>query len=128
MSKLINCPKCGKLFLSTKWDFCDSCYQKHVELIEGITKFVKMSEEPTVHINKIIEKFNIPAKEFESYLSAGKFIPIASKMVFNCRSCEELTTAEGCFSFVCPKCSRKIKEDVGPPKVLKKITKPDKDA
>ena len=124
MSKLINCPKCGKLFLSTKWEFCDTCYQKYVDLIDGIIRLVKFSEEP-VHVNAILEKFNISSKEFESYLSAGKFIPIASKIAFNCRSCNELTTAEGCFSFVCLKCSQKIKSDVGPPKVLKKITNPD---
>lgn len=125
MSKLINCPKCGKLFLSTKWEVCDSCYQKHVDITDGIIKFVRMSESSTVHVNKILERFNIPAKEFESYLSAGKFIPIASKIVFNCRSCNELTTAEGCFSFVCNKCSQKIKTDVGPPKILKKIIQSD---
>lgn len=122
MSKLVNCPKCGKLFLRTKWDLCDNCYNKYVELMDNINKFVKTSENEHVHVNSIMEKFNIPAKEFESYLSAGKFINLAPKIVFNCRACNELTTIENCFSFVCPKCSQKIKDTVGPQKPLKKVS------
>lgn len=116
MKKLINCPRCGKLFIPTKWEICDDCYDKYKRLNKGILDFINNSPEESIHINNIIEEFNITAKELEALLSQCKLIDFAGKIVFNCLTCGELSTAEQCYSFVCKKCSQKIKATVGQPK------------
>lgn len=121
MAKLINCVKCGTLFLQTKWDYCDKCFNEQVELLKNIIHFVENSETKPVHTDEIISHFNLSLKEFESYLSAGKFIKLGKDLVFNCTSCGDITTVENSFSFICPKCSNKIKNNVGSARTYKKI-------
>lgn len=112
MPQLINCPKCGTLFIKKNRDVCDSCFQKQVELIENITKFVKTSPLEQVHIKTIIEEFDMTIKDFEHLLSSCKFGAIEDKLVTNCTKCNDIMPVTYASYRVCKKCTEEMKKDV----------------
>lgn len=121
MAKLINCSMCGALFLQTKWDMCDSCYEKHVTLVQNIINYVNKSNSEQVHLSEVLRHFKLSTKEFEPILSSGKLVSLGPKLVFNCARCNKPATTKNSFSFLCQECSTKIKNTVGEPRKLTKI-------
>lgn len=111
MSKLINCSKCGTLFIRKTRDICEKCYKDQLALIDEIIEYVSTSPLEKVHIKTIIENFNITMNEFEQFLNSFKLASIEKKLIFNCIKCNSVTPVESPFSFVCKKCIQEMKQD-----------------
>ncbi len=112
MSQLINCSRCGTLFIKKQRDICDACIKEIQNLQENIIEYVEKSPLEKVHINTIIEHFKISMKEMEPFLIGRKLAPIENKIVFTCIKCNSVLPLEIPFSFVCKKCTQEMKQEV----------------
>lgn len=111
MSNLINCSKCGTLFLRKNRDICEKCCKDQLMLIEEIIEYVSTSPLEKVHLKTIIEHFKITMNEFEQFLNGCKLGSIEKKLIFNCIKCNSIMPVESSFSFVCKKCIQEMKQD-----------------
>ena len=105
---LSNCKKCGKLFVKKNRDICDECYNNQIKLIDRINEFV-INKDQNVSLEEILQKFDIPLKEFETLFTSGKFIQITDKLVLKCIRCGKAFVAGRNVGFVCPECLKKLK-------------------
>lgn len=113
MSSLINCSKCGTLFLRKNRDICEKCYKDQLVLITEIIEYVTSSPLDKIHLKTIVEHFKITMNEFEQFLTSCKLAPVEKKLIFNCIKCNSITPVESSssFSFVCKKCIQEMKQD-----------------
>lgn len=113
MSKLINCSKCGTLFLKKNKDICDKCVKEQLVIIDEIIEYVSSSPLEKIHITTIVERFKITMNEMEQFLSSCKLASVDKKLTFNCIKCNTLMPVESSFSFsfVCKKCIQEMKQD-----------------
>ncbi len=112
MSQLINCSRCGTLFIKKSKDICDKCIKEIQELQENIIQYVANSPLESIHLTTIIEHFKIPMKELEQFLISRKLSPVEKKLTFNCIKCNSLLPIEIPFSFICKKCTLEMKQEV----------------
>lgn len=111
MSNLINCSKCGTLFIKKQKDMCDKCIKEQQELINSIIEYVSESPLEKVHLNTIVEHFKITMKELEQFITSFKLASIEKKLTFTCIKCNNTLPLEVPFSFVCKKCIQEMKQD-----------------
>ena len=115
MSNLINCKKCGKLFLSSKWTFCESCLAETMATFNQIEKFIRASDHPVI-LDEIIDNLSVSVKDFEHLLSSGRLLELADKVSLQCPSCGKVENIKNRFSFLCLECASVLKHNVGQPK------------
>ena len=112
MSNLINCPKCGTLFIKKNRDICDKCFQEQLDLIDDIIDYVEKSPLENVHIKMVLEKFQLSMNELEYFITNCKLAQIEKKLVMNCTKCGVLMNINTSFSTLCKKCSYELKSQV----------------
>ncbi len=112
MSQLVNCSRCGTLFIKKNKDICDNCIKEIQNLQESIIEYVDASPLEKVHVKTIVEHFKISMNELEQFLISRKLAPVEKKLVFTCIKCNSLLPIETPFSFVCKKCTQEMKQEV----------------
>ena len=112
MSQLINCARCGVLFIKKQKDICDNCVKAIQDLQNNIIEYVENSPLEKVHITTVIEHFKISIKEMEQFLTGRKLAPVENKLTFTCIKCNSVLPIETPFSYVCKKCTNEMKQEV----------------
>ncbi len=113
MSNLVNCPRCGALFLKkNNRDVCDKCFKERIELAENIIKYAESFPNDKVHIKQVLEHFKISINELEYLLTNFKLVSIEDKLVMNCAKCGVIMPATSQFSKICRKCANELKQEV----------------
>ena len=106
--KLINCKKCGALFVAKSNEtLCNNCVNEQNELIENIIKYVIALDKP-IFVDELLQKYNITFECFQSLYTASKFIRIANKLKAKCVACGEEISLENRTNFLCDKCLDKV--------------------
>ena len=113
MANVVNCKKCGTLFLQTSGKpICDKCVEALNKLVSDINNYVLTSTDETVPMDTIFEKFPITRNEFEEFFVAGRFVRIAKKVTMVCTKCGQVTPIEGKTGSVCRACIKKIQSEI----------------
>lgn len=105
---LINCKKCGTLFIKGTRDICDSCFKHEVELADKVKSYIEESGKAKVTMEEILFITKIPKVEFEKLFEKGRLFSVMNKITIKCRFCGIEFECEQKASFVCPKCIMKF--------------------
>lgn len=105
---LINCKKCGSLFIKGSRDICDNCFKAELELVEKIKSFVNKNPNPKTTLEEIINELGINKNELEELIEKGRLFSIMPKLLIKCRFCGIEIEDDQKSSFVCTKCLNKF--------------------
>lgn len=104
---LINCKKCGSLFIKGARDICDNCFRAELELVDKIKAFANQSP-AKVTLEEISLGLSLNKNELEDLVEKGRLFSIMSKLSIKCRFCGIEIEDEQKSSFVCTKCLNKF--------------------
>ena len=105
---LINCKKCGSLFIRGSRDICDNCFKAELELVEKIKAFVIKNPNPKTTLEEITNEIGINKNELEDLIEKGRLFSIMPKLLIKCRFCGIEIEDEQKSSFICTKCLNKF--------------------
>ena len=105
---LINCKKCGSLFIKGSRDICDNCFKAELELVEKIKSFVNKNPNPKTTLEEIINELGINKNELEELIDKGRLFSVMPKLLIKCRFCGIEIEDDQKSSFVCTKCLNKF--------------------
>ncbi len=105
---LINCKKCGSLFIKGSRDICDNCFKAELELVEKIKSFVNKNPNPKTTLEEIINELGINKNELEELIEKGRLFSVMPKLLIKCRFCGIEIEDDQKSSFVCTKCLNKF--------------------
>ena len=105
---LINCKKCGSLFIRGSRDICDSCFKAELELVDKIKSFVNKNPNPKTTLEEIVNEIGINKIELEDLIEKGRLFSIMPKLLIKCRFCGIEIEDEQKSSFICTKCLNKF--------------------
>ncbi len=107
-SGLINCKKCGSLFIRGARDICDNCFKAELELVDKIKAFINKNPNPKTTLEEIINEIGISKNELEDLIEKGRLFSVMPKLLIKCRFCGIEIEDEQKSSFVCTKCLNKF--------------------
>ncbi len=107
-SGLINCKKCGSLFIRGSRDICDNCFKAELELVEKIKAFVIKNTNQKTTLEEITNELDINKNELEDLIEKGRLFSIMPKLLIKCRFCGIEIEDDQKSSFVCTKCLNKF--------------------
>lgn len=106
-NNLINCRKCGSLFVKTSRDICDECYKDEVEMADKVKNFIQVSEKigkEKVTVEEILKATKLSQKVFEELFEKGRMFSVMSKITVKCRFCSIEFECDKKPGFICPRC------------------------
>ncbi len=105
---LINCKKCGSLFIKGARDICDNCFKAELEQVDKIKAFINKRGEGKTTIEEIVNELGINKNELEELIEKGRLFSVMPKLIIKCRFCGIEIEDEQKSSFVCTKCLNKF--------------------
>lgn len=105
---LINCKKCGSLFIKGSRDICDNCFKAELEVVEKIKTFINKKEGQKTTIEEIVAELDINKNELEELIEKGRLFSVMPKLIIKCRFCGIEIEGDQKSSFVCTKCLNKF--------------------
>lgn len=105
---LINCKKCGSLFVRGSRDICDNCFKAELELVDKIKSFINKNPNPKTTLEEIINEIGVNKNELEDLIEKGRLFSVMPKLLIKCRFCGIEIEGEQKSSFVCTKCLNKF--------------------
>ena len=105
---LINCKKCGSLFIKGARDICDNCFKAELEVVEKIKTFINKKGQEKTTIEEIVNELGIDKNELEDLIEKGRLFSVMPKLIIKCRFCGIEIEDEQKSSFVCTKCLNKF--------------------
>lgn len=107
--ELVNCKKCGSLFIKNSRDICENCFSTEIELIDKIKHFVNENSQNKVNLSEIIKELKIDKLDLEDLIERGKLFSIMPKLIIKCRFCGvEIEDEQSKINFICTKCLNKF--------------------
>ena len=85
---LINCKKCGSLFIKGARDICDNCYKAELEVVEKIKTFINQNPNPKTTLEEIISAVGISKHELEDLIEIFLFFFVLSILFIKCCFCD----------------------------------------
>lgn len=101
-----NCSKCQKIFQRTLHPLCPTCHQQSMGKLSEVYQFIQSNPQQT--IEKVAAGCNLPVKELESMLYAGKLGDAAGKIMSHCQSCAKTIPVMGQKGRFCMDCATKL--------------------
>lgn len=108
MAGLVNCKKCGTLFVRSTRDICDNCYKAEMEQVDKIKSFVISNSAPKTSVEEIAAGCNIDKNELCELIEKGRLFSIMSKVMVKCKFCGIEIEGDQKSTFVCQKCLQKF--------------------
>lgn len=105
---LINCKKCGSLFIKGSRDICDNCFKAELEVVEKIKTFINKKEGQKTTVEEIVAELGINKNELEELIEKGRLFSVMPKLIIKCRFCGIEIEGDQKSSFVCTKCLNKF--------------------
>ena len=111
--KLINCRKCGALFIKTSRDICEECFKDEVDLSEKVKSFIQSSTKIgklKVTTEEILKATKLTSRQFEELFEKGRLFSVMAKITVKCKFCAIEFECEQKPGFICPKCLKKFSD------------------
>ncbi|MDF2557332.1 MAG: flagellar protein [Bacillales bacterium] len=84
-AQLMNCRKCGKLFLRVK-QICEDCYNKQEEDFKKVTDYLREFPGSTIH--ELVEETKVSATQIREFILAERILSSNfSNLSYSCESC-----------------------------------------
>lgn len=113
MQTITNCKKCGKLFVPMgKRDICNACFQEQTQIIDAMNLYVVRYPEEKIAVEELLEKFDMPLKEFEVLFANGRFTKCSKKLTIKCIRCGKEVSIERKTRFLCNECISKLQNEL----------------
>ena len=110
---LINCKKCGTLFFKTSGrEICEECFNKELEVIDGIKNYVKSFKGAQISIDELSKETNISREDIEDLLSRGRLFSILTRISVKCRFWGVELEDDEKTGFTCKNCLMKFSPKV----------------
>ena len=112
-NNLINCRKCGTLFVRTSRDVCDVCFKHEVDLAEKVKSLIQLNEKigkDKITVPEILKTTKMSEKEFEEIFEKGRLFSVMSKITIKCRFCALEFECDNKPGFICSSCVTKFSE------------------
>jgi flagellar operon protein (TIGR03826 family) len=73
MGELMNCPKCGRLFVKNQFrDVCEQCYKEEEKLFEKVYAFLRKRENRTATMVQVVEATEVSESLIIKWIKAGR--------------------------------------------------------
>lgn len=110
MVDLIDCPKCGSIYMKNKFrDVCDACYKEEERQYDLVYKFLRVRENRAATIPCIIEKTGIEEEMLFKFIRTGR-LKVASfpNLGYPCDKCGSLIQQ----GKLCEKCANELRKEL----------------
>jgi flagellar operon protein (TIGR03826 family) len=73
MAELMNCPKCGRLFVKSQFrDVCEQCYREEEALFEKVYQFLRKRENRTATMAQVVEATEVEEGLIIKWIKTGR--------------------------------------------------------
>jgi flagellar operon protein (TIGR03826 family) len=73
MAELMNCPKCGRLFVKSQFrDVCEQCYREEEALFEKVYQFLRKRENRTATMAQVVKEAGVSERLITKWIKAGR--------------------------------------------------------
>lgn len=73
MVDLIDCPKCGSIYVKNKFrDVCDACYKEEEKQFDAVYKFLRVRENRAATIPRVVEATGIDEDLLLKFIRTGR--------------------------------------------------------
>jgi flagellar operon protein (TIGR03826 family) len=73
MAELMNCPKCGRLFVKSQFrDICEQCYREEEALFEKVYQFLRKRENRTATMAQVVKETGVSERLITKWIKAGR--------------------------------------------------------
>lgn len=110
MGELDNCPKCGAIFVRTKFrDICEKCFKEEEEKFETVYKYIRRQENRTATIEQVVEATEVEEELIIKFIKSGRLkLAKFPNLSYPCARCGA-PTQEG---DVCANCAEELRRDL----------------
>jgi flagellar operon protein (TIGR03826 family) len=110
MNEITNCPRCGSLFLKTKFrDVCEKCYQEEEKLYDKVYKFLRKRENRAATVSRVVEVTGVDEELIYKWVRKGRLKPaVFPNMGYPCDNCGKIITK----GKLCQDCSNQLQKDL----------------
>jgi flagellar operon protein (TIGR03826 family) len=106
MGELVNCPRCGRLFVKHSIrDVCEQCYKEEEALFEKVYQFLRKRENRTATMAQVVEATGVSESLITKWIKMRRIQLVHfPNLGYPCESCGTMIR-EG---QLCPKCRTKL--------------------
>ncbi|WP_203363295.1 TIGR03826 family flagellar region protein [Bacillus sp. REN10] len=110
MSEIINCPRCGDLYMSNAFrDVCSKCAREEEEMYEKVYKFLRQRENRAATIERVVEATGVEEELIHKWMKKGRLHAAHfPNMGYPCDRCGAIISK----GKLCLKCTEQIEEDI----------------
>lgn len=88
MAELMNCPRCGRVFVQTLRDICDSCFQEEEEMFDKVYSFIRKQKNRKATLLEVHEKTGVPEETIIAFIKQGRLrLAQFPNLTYPCESC-----------------------------------------
>ncbi len=110
MVDLINCSKCGSIYMKNKFrDVCDACYKEEEKQFDAVYKFLRVRENRAATIPRVVEATGIDEDLLLKFIRTGR-IKVTSfpNLGYPCDKCGTLIKK----GKLCDDCADELREEL----------------
>jgi flagellar operon protein (TIGR03826 family) len=110
MGELVNCPRCGRLFVKHSIrDVCEQCYKEEEALFEKVYAFLRKRENRTATMAQVVEATGVSESLITKWIKIGRLQLVHfPNLGYPCELCGAIIR-EG---QLCPKCRTKLQTEL----------------
>jgi flagellar operon protein (TIGR03826 family) len=109
MADLINCPNCGRLFVSGVRNVCDFCYREVERQFETVYTYIRKKENREATLFEVSVATGVDKDQITKFIHEGRLrVANLPNLGYPCKSCGQ-TIQKG---KICTDCQIKLREGV----------------
>ena len=110
MGELVNCPRCGRLFVKHSIrDVCEQCYKEEEALFEKVYAFLRKRENRTATMAQVVEATGVSESLITKWIKMGRIHLVHfPNLGYPCEMCGTMIR-EG---KLCPKCRTNLQTEL----------------
>ncbi|WP_338751641.1 TIGR03826 family flagellar region protein [Bacillus sp. FJAT-52991] len=110
MSEIVNCPRCGDLYMSNAFrDVCSKCAKEEEQMYEKVYKFLRQRENRAATIERVVEVTGVDEELIHKWMKKGRLHATHfPNMGYPCDRCGAIISR----GKLCAKCTQQIEDDI----------------
>ncbi|MCK0470303.1 TIGR03826 family flagellar region protein [Halalkalibacter sp. APA_J-10(15)] len=88
MKDVMNCPKCGAIFVKAFRPICSNCYREQEANFEKVSKFLRKKQNRTASVQEVHAKTDVPLELIHQFVREGRILRSHfPNLGYPCESC-----------------------------------------
>lgn len=110
MIDVVNCPKCGSIYIKNKFrDVCDDCFKKEEEEFDKVYQFLRIRKNRAATIPRIVEATGVDEELLLKFIRTGRLkVATFPNLGYPCDKCGTLIRK----GKLCDECSTELREEL----------------